>query len=313
VARDSDLGFIAGAIVLHVIAVPVAAYIAPEPEARFAAAPTPPLEVEVEIGDDERAPRPIPFAVGPSGMPRYVGPQDPRRPRFQDPLRPPEPGEVEDPGIDAEGFDPDAPPGDYGRAPTRGEVDGAYAGVPGLGPGGIFPYLPPDTEPRPGAPTKAPRRKYDPTRATRVLEDGQLARDKGLGLDFPGGSAIKSIVISAVRASDAPFVSSGSFTISIDGGGKVRDVRLGGHSGGGAAVWSAIAKSVKAQLKARTFPLKSAFRKGALVALTVRSVERTPGGGLTRDGATVGFDVTDIGAKETRHVSIAGFSVSPVR
>jgi hypothetical protein len=67
-----------------------------------------------------------------------------------------------------------------------------------------------------------------------------------------------------------------------------------------------VRSDAKAQLAGRTFMLKSAFKKGATLSVNVSARMTTPtGGGTTRDGATVSFDVTNIGAKPRRSVVVA--------
>jgi len=83
-------------------------------------------------------------------------------------------------------------------------------------------------------------------------------------------------------------------------------------SGGESSVWQAIAKSAQARLAGRTLPMKSSFAKGAMVAVQVRSDQKRPGGGTSRDGATFSFDVTDIDSRPVRVVTSSA-SATPVK
>jgi len=88
-------------------------------------------------------------------------------------------------------------------------------------------------------------------------------------------------------------------------------VGIGGYAGGDANTWQAVLASAKAQLASATLPMKSAFAKGALVGVNVRSALKMPGGGTSRDGATISFDVSDVGATPTRVVT-AAVSARPI-
>jgi hypothetical protein len=190
--------------------------------------------------------------------------------------------------------------------PPRGALErpGSY-GIPGLnGPVWTQPgSLGDPSRPLP-APTEAPRRDYDKKRGDKVLADGQRQSDQKLGLDFPGKATVKKVMQNAALASEIPYPSSASFTIAVNSQGRVTAVSLNGHSGGGGA-WAQVRNDAKAQLAGSTFALKSAFKKGATLSVNVSASMKTPGGGTSRDGATVSFDVTDIGARPRRSVVVA--------
>ena len=320
-----DWRFLIAAGVLH-LALPAAAAIAPAPDPlRFVYASVRERgEIDVDVdtailppqsSELERA-MPLGTARQPRDPSRPLPPADPNRPPApmdtSDPLDepPPNPGEV----LLAE---PDAP-GDvfdeYNLPPSPGDL---YApGTPGIGPSGPiwqqYPgVIPPDGPGPLPAPTSAPRKTYDRGAATKVIQDSVRAKDRKLGLDFPGRGPIRAAFVSAVYGSDAPYDCSASFSLMVDRNGKVTTVTLGGYAGGDSSTWQAVLKSAKAQLAAATLPMKSAFAKGALVGVNVRSQLKMPGGGTSRDGATISFDVTDLGAKETRVVT-AAVSARPI-
>jgi hypothetical protein len=172
--------------------------------------------------------------------------------------------------------------------------------------------IPDSTGTAPPAPTTAPERKYDREAATAVLQDGVREKQRKLGLDFPGRGPIRTAFVSAVYSSDAPYVCSANFAVSVDKGGKITAVSLLGYTGGSAATWSTVLSLAKGSLKSATLPMKSAFAKGANVGVTVRSIQRTPAGGTSRDGLKINFDPSDIGAKATRMVT-ASVNPQPVK
>ncbi len=318
----SDVHFLAAAAVLH-LTLPVAAVIAPTPDlTRFLAArpATQRSEIDIDVS--------MTHALRPEVPSRYrslpLGPQhyahyDPDRPtRPYDPNRPPPLSPSAEPPLDHHPDDPTADPAlpsEYYAPPSMGEIDGTHGMPPGLGSQRLWQRYPGALPDEPltmlPAPTKTPRRTVDHKQASKVLRDGIRAKDRKLGLDFPGGSAIASVIRDAVRASDAPFDCSSSFVVTVNAQGRVTKVSLNGFTGGSASTWQAVQKSVKAQLAGRAFPLKSSYAKGAMVAVTVRSQVKMPGGGTGRDGATFSFDVADVAARPTRVVSV-GFSARPI-
>jgi len=220
------------------------------------------------------------------------------------------------PGTQATGPNPEAGPGGDGgddiSRPLPGGGPGFIPGLPGQGPVWKVPGVLPDRGRRAAAPTKAPKRKYDKRAATKIIQRGVRKKDSKLGLDFPAASAIAATLRNAVRAADTPYQCSASFSVMVNRSGKVTAVNLNGFTGGNSSTWQHVRKTALAALKSRTFPLKSGFPKGAHVAVSVRSQKKMPGGGTGRKGATLSFDVTDIGAKPTRVVTV-GFSATPVK
>jgi hypothetical protein len=319
--RILEFHFLAAAVVLH-LAIPVAAEIAPTPSFVsffLAKSSLSRLEIEVDV-EGLQLPEQADSRTLPIGPPRELAHNDRRSPSD---LRLPEvaPEEYSDPSNqppeDSESVLTTPDPGgadEYGRPPSRSDID-RLPGIPGLNgtqawqyPGGILP----DERGGRAAPTRAPKRQYDPQRATKVLEAGQRAQDSKLGLHFPGGPVIADAIKSAVRASDAPFVSGGQFVVSVNAQGKVTKVQLVGHKGGGSSTWQAIRKSAQAALAGRTLPLKSSFAKGAMVSVVVSSDQKMPGGGTSRQGTTFNFDVTDIDARPVRVVT-ASWHAQPIK
>ncbi len=309
---------------LH-LTLPVAAAIVPQADpGRLLSATTAsePSEIDIDVAftgalrPEVRDERSLPI-----GARRYAH-YDPNRPtRPYDPTRPPPLSPSAQPPIEPHPDDPIDPsadpsmPSEYYQPPSLDELGGNSDLPPGMGGQRLWQRypgaLPDDPMEMLPAPTQAPKRKVDRTAATKMLRDGMRHKDRKLGLDFPGASAIASVIRSAVRASDAPFDCSGSFSVAVGPSGRVSRVVLNGFQGGAASTWQAVRKSVKAQLAGRTFALKTAYAKGAIVGVTVRSQMKMPGGGTGRDGATLSFDVTDVKARPTRVVSV-GVSARPV-
>jgi hypothetical protein len=183
-------------------------------------------------------------------------------------------------------------------------------GIPGLQ-GLPLGAVPPDRVDRNPAPTETQKRTYEVEAARRSIDKGIRVRDAQLGLDFPAASAIAAILRDAVRGSDAPFECQGSFAVTVNPAGKVTSVSLGGFAGGDPGTWQLIRKSALAKLSSRVFEMKSSFMRGALVGVTIRSEHKMPGGGVNRQGATFSFDVSDVGAKPVRVVSMS-FSAKPL-
>ncbi|MBM4375922.1 MAG: hypothetical protein FJ095_12615 [Deltaproteobacteria bacterium] len=316
----ADEKFLAAAFVLH-LALPVAALMAPNPSLRRAnvrAALTTEIEVDVSSPpapelpeeafpreprepDDARVPdeRSEPSAEAPAGdevpVERDV-PEEVTRGAETSPdsFPSPEPGEV----------DP------MKRPPSQYEVGGPGIGIPGLQ-GLPLGAVPPERVERNPAPTETQKRTYEVEAARRSIDKGIRVKDAQLGLDFPAASAIAAILRDAVRGSDAPFECQGSFSVTVGPAGKVTSVSLGGFAGGDPGTWQLIRKSALAMLSARVFEMKSSFVRGALVGVTIRSEHKMPGGGVNRQGATFSFDVSDVGAKPVRVVSMS-FSAKPL-
>jgi hypothetical protein len=306
-----------------VVGVPVAYAIAPDPPRleRVRRLRTP-SEIDVEIDDAHRVKQRsdrfrMDQAHGPAlGM---RGSRLPHNPNY-DPNLPPsmyrgrvnpnaEPGEAvlhapDGMPTDNDTFNPD---GSMGNAPGAGvawglpgvDPDLPYWALPGAP--GIFT----DGADGPAAPTRTKPRKYDPDAATKAVADGVRAKDRKLGLDFPGRGPIRSAFVGATYGSDAPYESRAVFGLSVNPKGKVTSVKYHTHTGGTAGTWRGVAKAAHGQLKGAKLVMKSAFKKGATVTVIITSIKKTPGGGASRDGATINFDVADIGAKATRIVSAA--------
>lgn len=330
-----ELKFLVAATIFHVVALPGAAAMAPEPHRiSLGIQSAPPGEIAIDLDSALLPPRPDQRSVDrfpQPADPNAVAYADPHEPRAPNPFAPdqPAPSETASPDDQRAPYDPGevvtAPEGaegvndEYARPPTMGEMS-AMPGVPGIPgmpgdgswtwtPGALPPVAPIDGS---AAPTQTPRRTYDKDAATRVVQDGIRAKESKLGLDFPGRGPIRSAFVSAVYSGGVPYLSSANFALSVSPGGKVTAVSLLGFSGGSASDWRRVKQSAHAQLKSTKLVMKSAFSKGANVSVSVKSSKKTPGGGTKREGATFSFDVTDIGAKETRVVT-AFVNPQPVR
>lgn len=311
-----EVRFLIAAGLLHGVGLPVAAAIAPAaPSGAFVVAPKP-TEIEIDVSDS--APRVT--AVVPRNRdtfdprqddPRDADPRDrsDRTPRYDGhpsnqpgPILTAEPDAEQAPDEDNSfPTSPDRQDDPFNRAPSRRDVDRSY--VPGVGDGTA--YLPDQGIPdRPGAPTKAPKRTYDPESGTKAVQNEIRKNDSKLGLDFPGRGALRAAFVGAVYSSGAPDVCSGIFSVSVSGSGKVTDVSLGSFTGGDAQTWAAVRKIAKAELSGITMVMRGAFSKGANVSVMVKSERKSvSGGGSGWNGGTgADFDVTEIGTKDVRTV-----------
>jgi len=322
--RVSESPFLLVAALVH-LALPVAAAIAPLPDlSRMPYAATDPQQIEEIDIDVSTLPPLIPqeslrpeLPVGtPQPYANNVRPHDDRP--FVPPVLPTSnpdapPPDNADPDSSAMIVNPERGPSDINLPPSASDLPGGIPGVPGTGPLYRTPGLIQPSGPRPGAaPTKAPKRKYNKHAATEALDKGIRAKDKKLGLDLPAASAIAAAIRNAVRGADTPYTCAGSFSVALSPQGRVTAVNLLGFTGGDSITWQHVRKAALASLRSRTFPMRASYAKGALISVSVRSQKKMPGGGTSRSGATLSFDVTDIGAKPTRVVSV-GFSATPVK
>ena len=328
--RVNETPFMVAAFVLH-LALPVAAYIAPTRAPRFSpAAQTANEHQEIDVdvsnlprqrpppSDDNAPPPPDSETIPSDAAPRAGTVGDPRARAGS--LLAPRPDATGDPNAQP---DPNAPltanqgsdtaghvvPDVYGRAPTAAEVGGP--GGPGAGPLWTRPgMVPGESGAGRAAPTRTPQRTHDPHAGTKALKAAMRKKDSKLGLDLPAASAIAAVIRGAVRASETPYECTASLTVTLSGGGKVTAVSLNSFSGGSPGAWQNVRKLVLAQLKGSSFPMKSAYAKGAIIGFGITSAKKSPGGGTGRSGLTLKFDVTDIGAHATRSVKV-GWSSRP--
>ncbi|MBW2528847.1 MAG: hypothetical protein JRI23_32020 [Deltaproteobacteria bacterium] len=243
----------------------------------------------------------------PSGEPRMIA-----RHRYLPPERwqeLPPPDDTSDPMVEPPPEVVMAPDGetpttsDYDAPPSTGDYTGTW-GWPGgprswaLAPGGI-PNMPSEA-----APTRPqPRREVDSDVAGKVVNRALRAKDRTLGLDLPAAAAIAAVVGGAVRAAETPPECVARVAVALGGDGRVQNVNLLSYSGGGTGAWQQVVRSVRAQLASRTFAMKSAFAKGAVVTITVRSRMRMPSGSGSREGLGLSFDPSNIGARPKRLVT----------
>ncbi len=319
--RFGEWGFVASAFILH-LALPVGAAIAPEPSWLHAprVSAKAPTEIDVDVSQLPTEHPPEAHSDDTAAGEQRTAmndrrPEGPRGhatpPKNDDAIEPPE--QVVNGANDSpDSFpspEPGAKPDPFHTPPSMYEVPGANGpGQFGMLPPGV---LPPDHSGPTAAPTKTSKRTYDHDAARRAVDKGMRSKDAQLGLDFPAASAIAAVLRESVRASDAPYECSGSFSVTVSAAGKVTAVGLGGFSGGDSGTWQSIRKSALAQLSSRVFEMKSSFAKGAMVGVSIKSEQKMPGGGVGRQGATFSFDVADVGAKPIRVVSMS-FSAKPI-
>jgi hypothetical protein len=148
--------------------------------------------------------------------------------------------------------------------------------------------------------------------------------DKKLGLDFPAGNAVASIVKDAILASSTPPTARASFEVRLGPGGRLISVRYLRSTAGTAGEWTAVAANVTSRLSGREFHMPVAYAAGAIVMVEAVSQLQMPDGtatggpSLSRGGASgslggsMSFDVSNLGARPKRIVR-AGASSRPVQ
>ncbi len=310
--RISEALFFVIAAGLHA-ALPLMAFVAPLPAPIEAPAPIEgAIEVEVE---PTKPPPPEPAAA--AVAPREETPRAEESPsRVERPAAVAgnvEPGPaptgaptVEAPGTAAPSV-PAAPTGtsEY-EGPPPAVLTGPAGGLPGIGANAWnIPGVVPDMGKPAAAPTVSPKATVDPQIATKVLTDVMLEKDKGLGLDLPGAGTIASSVRTAVQGSALPSESAGTFEVRLSPTGQVLGVRVTSSSGGSSDSWAALAKIVAAMNAGKSFTMRSAFAKGAVVYINVKSTLTLPDGSksvIERQGAGATFDLANIGAHMQRVV-----------
>ncbi len=318
--RLSEGRFLAAAAVLH-LAVPVAAAIAPGVPSRPLAGKSAPLAAEIDVdvaldrSDRTSDPRDERRRVGEGSAAPHEAQDDARVSRRAAPREPTEPDEppiFEGPPDSETEFNAEPAPNPDGdpmaKPPSLGDVGGLGGFGNPLWPGAL---PPPDSGPRDPAPTETKKRQYDEEQARRAIDSGIRKKDADLGLDFPAANAIGAVLRDAVRAADTPDECTASFSVTVNAQGRVTDVAAVASSGGASSAWQSVQQSAKAALKGRSFEMKSSFAKGAVVSVRVRSAMKMPGGGTSRSGASLSFDVTDIGARPIRVVTMSS-SAKPI-
>ncbi len=320
--RLAEAPYLVAAAVVH-LALPVAAHVAPAPqvarsllghtdfgfkEIEVDLAPHPFLDPPTETDAKSFEPRPPDESLP-------IARHDIERPLNR---RAPVPTSTTDPGkpppavLTAKDGSPQEPDFEYGRPPAPSE----YTMIP-IGPGGPRIWAIPGGMPvdpsRSAAPTKpGRRRKVDGKVAAKAVERAVRAKDKKLGLHFPAAGAIAGAVAGAVRAAPTPYTCTGVVAVAISGQGKLQNVRLVTYSGGSAGAWKQVVGGVKGALASRTFSMRAAYAKGALVTVSVRSQKRKPAGSGGREGLGLRFDPSNVGAKATRVVT-TGVNVTPIK
>lgn len=307
------------AATLHV-AVPVAAHLLPTPlhvrplfGTRFRSA-----EIDVDVVTEPMRwsePRTGAPSLG-FGVHRYVPPGSRERPPDMPPDSAVPPEETELPPIEPDlspTGEPMLPPRDYDAPPTGWDTPGGSGWPGGSGSWALLPSdMPkgPEGEPAPTRP--GARRAVDTNIAGQVIERAMTGQDRTLGLDLPAASAVAGAVAAAVRASETPWDCSATLSVALGGDGKIQSVTPAGYSCGTASDWRGIAKAVQASAGKKGYTMKSAFAKGAIVTVNVRSQMAMPSGDGGRQGLGFTFDPTNIGARPTRKVTTS-VSVQAIR
>jgi hypothetical protein len=225
-------------------------------------------------------------------------------------------------------------PGAVVVGPSTSEYDTVPEGEPGTG-------LAPGVGGRPvytipGAVAEAPRSAPAPTVAppartvprdiaSRVMGEAMRENDRKLGLDFPAGNTVASIVADAIRASSTPHTAKATFEVRLGPGGRLLSVRWLNSTAGTAGEWAQVTSMVTSRLSGREFHMPVAYAAGAIVLIGAVSRLQMPDGSATggpslgRDGpppssvgGSMSFDVSNLGARPKRIVK-ASASSRPVQ
>jgi hypothetical protein len=178
-----------------------------------------------------------------------VSPVGPQGPATAEPNTPqPSPSSTQKSEFDA--LPPDRP-GVLGVPGVPGLNGAQVWSMPGVLPSGVPAAAP--------APTVAPApRPVDSDVAGKVLRDVMATRDKSMGLDLPGGGTVAAAVGNAVRSSDVPNVSRGTFEVRLGPNGQVLSVRVVSMNGGSADQWQRAAQAAAAALAGRGITMTAA-------------------------------------------------------
>jgi hypothetical protein len=184
----------------------------------------------------------------------------------------------------------------------RGGVLGV-PGVPGLGrPVYTMPgVLPAEVHASAPASTVAPApRPVDKDIAGKVMRDLMASKDKEIGLDLPVAGSIRSVLRETLQNTDIPAGAKGSVTCMISPAGVVSNCRLQSSTAGRADSW-AIATRAAAAVAGTALP--GQYAHGAMVTVDISIVNSPPAGSKGGwSGAGANFDVSNIGAHQTRQV-----------
>jgi hypothetical protein len=175
--------------------------------------------------------------------------------------------------------------------------------------------VPENGRPAPAPTTPGAPREVDKNIAGKVLNEELKARDKNLGIDLPAAGTVASAIGNAVRGSEAPNEGRATFVVRLSPTGQVLDVRLASSSAGNQDVWQRAAQAAAAALRGKSLTMTGAYKAGATVYVDVASAVVLPDGtkgGVKRQGAGVGFDLSNIGANPTRVVKTS-FRVVPAK
>jgi hypothetical protein len=144
--------------------------------------------------------------------------------------------------------------------------------------------------------------------------------DRRIGINLPAAGTVASVVSTAVLDSDTPTTARATFSVQLDGAGKVVGVGVVSFTDGAPARWERVTRTIAAQLSGRPLMMTGAYAKGAVVTVTATSVVQFPAGSksegpIEREHGTVTVtlgDLSNIGAHPQRVVSTR-FDVQPAQ
>lgn len=212
------------------------------------------------------------------------------------------PGEDAPPGPTALGAEPTGhdgnlpPPGSADEYGDSSEPQGAppILGMPGLI--GLLPEMQ-----GPAAPTKTKRAAPVPEDAAeRAIASTMRTKDKRLGLTIPAAGVVQGAVSTAMRSVPVPHNTRATIRVELSPDGRVASTRVVSSSGGDAAAWERMAKSVAQSLGKQKLAMgPNGSRSGAIVTVTATQKHVFP------TGTTKGADVKPVCANAVLNEIIA--------
>jgi hypothetical protein len=182
----------------------------------------------------------------------------------------------EAPGNEAPGRDGDLPPpgspDEYGDAAEPGDAPPTF-GMPGMI--GLLSELQ-----GPAAPTRTKRAAPVPEDAAeRAIASTMRTKDKRLGLTIPAAGLVQNAVSTAMRGVPVPHNTRATIRVELSPDGKVASTRVVSASGGDAAAWERMARSVAQSLGKQKLAMgPNGSRSGAIITVTATQKHVFPTG-----------------------------------
>lgn len=132
----------------------------------------------------------------------------------------------------------------------------------------------------PAAPTKTQRAApVADDAAERVIASSMLARDKRIGVSIPAAGVVQGAVSAAMREAPVAHNTRATVRVELSPDGKVSSARVVSASGGDAATWDRMAKSIASSLAKQKLAMGAHGTKtGAVITVTATQKHVFPSG-----------------------------------